>query len=109
MKPQIIRHGEVLFVPSVLPKGIKLVKEVKKEIVAHSETGHHHVLTAERPFKVYTMKGDTYIELPELATLLHEKSGKDVHAPHKIAPAVYKIVIKKSYDYFSKKLTRVRD
>lgn len=40
MKPQIIRHGEVILKPSKLPKGAKLNKEDKKVIVAHSETGH---------------------------------------------------------------------
>lgn len=42
----IIRHGEVLLKPiDSLPEGAILEKTVKKEIVAHSETGHHHVRT----------------------------------------------------------------
>lgn len=105
----IIRHGEVLLVPSKLPKGAELMKTTKKEIVAHSETGHHHVLTATKPFKVYTWKGGTYIEVPEMAELFHEKSGQDVHTSHKVAPMVYKISIKKQFDYFAGKLAAVRD
>lgn len=109
-KAQIVRHGEVILKPTSLPVDAKLVEESKKYIVAHSETGHHHVLETDlSKFKVYSWNGDTYIEVPNIATLLHEKSGKDVHTSHKIVPAVYKVIIKKSYDYFQKKLTQVRD
>src|SRR3990167_6341066 len=103
MKPQIIRHGEVILKPiSELPRGVKLVKESKKYIVAHSETGHHHVLTTDlSAFKVYSWNGETYLEVKELSELLHEKTGHEVHTPHKIVPAIYKIQIKKSYDYFA--------
>ena len=110
MKTNIIRHGEVLLKQiKEIPKEAKLEKETKEYIVAHSETGHHHLLEAQKEFKVYTWKGDTYLEVPEMAELLHEKTGKDTHAPHKIIPAFYKVVIKKSYDYFLKAMTRVRD
>lgn len=107
----IVRHGEVILKQVLnIPEGATLVKEAKKEIVAHSETGHHHVLESDlSKFKIYTWNGETYIELPEVATLLHEKTGKDVHTPHKIMPAMYKIVIKKQFDYFTKKMSKVRD
>ena len=111
MKTQIVRHGEVILKGvGSLPKRAELVEETNKYVVAHSETGHHHVLEMDlSKFKVYTWEGDTYLELPEVATLLHEKTGKDVHAPHKIQPSVYKIVIKKQFDYFAGKLQSVRD
>lgn len=110
LKPQIVRHGEVLLKPvASLPVEAVLSKETKSHIVAHSETGHHHVLEATRDFKIYTLMGDTYLEIPSVATLRHEKTGKDVHTPHKIAPAVYKIVVKKEFDYFAGALRAVRD
>lgn len=109
MKAQIVRHGEVLLKPSTLPKEAKLVEETKKKIVAHSETGHHHVLESLDTYKVYEWNGETYLELGSVGTLFHEKTGNDVHTPHKIAPAVYKIVIKRAYDYFQKRLMNVRD
>lgn len=110
MKAQIVRHGELVMKPvDSLPKGAKLEKEVKNFIVAHSETGHHHVLESLKEFKVYSWNGETYIEVPEMATLFHEKTGKDVHTPHKIVPNIYKINIKKSFNYFSRALERVRD
>ena len=114
MKTQIVRHGEVLLVPTSLPKGAKLEKETNKYIVAHSETGHHHVLATKEEtdlskFKVYSLSGETYLEVPEISELLHEKTGKEAHAPHKIVPGFYKVVIKKAFNYFSKAMEKVRD
>lgn len=109
MKPQIIRHGEVILTPTTLPTEAVLQKATKKEIVAHSETGHHHVLEAKQDFEIYTLMGDTYIKIPSVAELWHQKTGKDVHTPHKVAPAVYKVVIKKEFDYFAGIIRKVRD
>lgn len=109
MKTQIIRHGEVILKPSELPKEAVLTETSKKYIVAHSETGHHHVLEAKTDFKIFTFNGERFIEIPTTAELWHQKTGKDVHTPHKVAPSVYKIVIKKEFDYFSKSLRKVRD
>ena|SRR3990167_207765 len=111
MKPQIVRHGEVLLYPvQELPKEVKLEKIIKRHIVAHSETGHHHTLVADKvDFKVFSWNGETYLEVPEMSELLHEKNGKDVHTPHKIVPAFHKVIIKKSFNYFSRALEKVRD
>lgn len=110
MKTQIYRHGELIMKPvEVLPNDAVLSTITKKHIVAHSETGHHHVLEATQDFKIYTLMGDTYIEIPTYAELKHEKTGKDVHKTHKIAPAVYKIILKKEFDYFKGVLRAVRD
>ena len=112
MKPQIIRHGEVILKPILeIPKEAKLVEEASEYIIAHSETGHHHILKTLdlSKFKVYTWNGETYLEVPEIAELLHAKTGKEAHAPHKILPSVYKVVIKKSFNYFKGALERVRD
>lgn len=104
------RHGEVLMKPiKGLPKDAKLEKVAKNFIVAHSETGHHHVLEAIKPFKVFTWKNDTYLEVPEIAKLFHQKTGKDVHTPHKITPGIYRVIIKKHFDYFKGILDKVRD
>lgn len=106
----VVRHGEVILQEvNCIPKEAQLEKEVKKEIVAHSETGHHHILEAVKPFKIFTWKDEKYVEVPELAELWHQKTGKDVHTPHKITPGFYKINIKKAYNYFSKAMEKVRD
>lgn len=110
MKTQIVRHGEVLLKPvAELPRGVKLEKETNNYIVAHSETGHHHVLESMEKFKVYSWNGEVYLEVPAMSELLHEKTGKETHAPHKIVPAFYKVVIKKHFDYFKGALQKVRD
>lgn len=107
--PQIVRHGEVLLKPTTLPQDAVLKETVKSSIVAHSETGHHHVLEATKPFEIYTWNGETFINLFEEGRLIHRKTGKDIHKTHKIVPAVYKVVIKKEFNYFEGLMQRVRD
>lgn len=110
--PNIIRHGEVILKPiSSIPKGAELKSEAKKHIVAHSETGHHHVLEAKdmSKIKVYSWNGETYLEVPGMSELWHQKSGSDIHTPHAIMPSAYKVVIKKEFDYFAGAMRQVRD
>jgi hypothetical protein len=110
MKPQIIRHGEVILKPiSEIPKEAKLEKETKSHIVAHSETGHHHVLESVDNYKIYSWNGKTYINLGTVGDLTHHKTGQDVHAPHKILPSAYEIVIKQEFDYYEGVMRDVRD
>ena len=59
--------------------------------------------------KVYTWNGETYLEVPEIAKLWHQKTGNDVHTEHTIAPSAYKVVIKKEFDYFAGIMRQVRD
>lgn len=109
--PQIVRHGEVLLVPiSEIPQEAKLVKTAKEHMVAHSETGHHHVLELTVPaLRVYELDNETYLDVGDVGQLVHKKTGKDVHLPHEIAPTKYKVVIKQAFDYFKKAMARVRD
>ena len=113
MNTQIVRHGEAILKPCELPKEAILKEELDRVVVAHSETGHHHVLVKDKidlsKYKVYTHNGDTYVEVPSLSKLIHEKTGSDVHKTHTIAPSVYKIIIKNEFDYFSGAIRRVRD
>lgn len=115
MKTQIVRHGEVILKSvDALPKEAKFVEEKSKIIVAHSETGHHHILEVKdkvdmSKIKVYSWNGEMYLEVPQIAELWHQKTGNDVHTPHKISPATYRVVIKKEFDYFAKKIRQVRD
>jgi len=110
MKPQIIRHGEVILRPIIsLPKEVKFEKKAKSHIVAHSETGHHHVLDSVKNIKVYSWNGRTYLEVPEIGKLWHQKTGTDVHKEHKVMPSLYEVIIKKSFNYFSRAMERVRD
>lgn len=112
MKTEIVRHGEVILKPiKELPQDIKKVITTNDYVVAHSETGHHHVLTAEKDINIYSSidGGKTFIEIPAIGKLWHKKSGKDIHKTHSIAPGVYEVIIKKEFNYFSGLLQRVRD
>lgn len=115
MESKLVRHGEVILKAiTQLPKEAKLVEETNRVVVAHSETGHHHLLEVKdkvdmSKIKVYSWNGDTYLEVPQIAELWHQKTGKDVHTPHKITPSIYKVIIKKHFDYFKGALERVRD
>lgn len=105
----IIRHGEVVLKPvDTIPEG-SVPKKTESEIVAHSETGHHHVLEAPVEFTVWTKDSDTYIEIPNEGKLVHMKTGNDVHTPHVVAPGRYQVIKKREYDYFQRKLREVRD
>lgn len=111
MTQQIVRHGEVLLVPiETFPKKIKLVKTTKNHMIAHSETGHHHVLELSKlALRVYELDNETYLDVGDVGQLVHKKSGVDAHKTHTIVPGKYKVVIKKAFDYFKGALTRVRD
>jgi hypothetical protein len=114
-KAKNVRHGElILKAVDKVPSGAVLKEETSSKIVAWSETHHHHILSVKdkvdmSKIKVYAHNGDTYVEVPAIAELWHQKSGKDVHKKHTIAPAVYKIVIKKEFDYYKGAIRVVRD
>lgn len=105
-----VRHGEVSLLPlDSLPKGAKLIEEVKSFIAGHSESGHNHVLTATSPFKVFEFEGKTYLDIPLEAKLTHQKTGTETHGVAILQPGLYERVIKKSWSYAEKMLKRVQD
>ena len=105
------RHGECILKPiQDLPKEAKLVNTTKDHIVGHSETGHHHVLELKTAaLKVYELDGKTYLDVGTQGKLVHKKSGTNIHKTQQIEPGKYEVIIKHSFDYFKKALTRVRD
>ena len=113
MKQETVRHGEVILKPvSALPEDAVLKESTNESIIAHSETGHHHVLKthAKDTVKIYTtIDGETFVEVGDIAQLLHKKTGKDVHKTHIVNPGAYKIILKKEFDYFAGILKQVRD
>ena len=107
-----IRHGEVILVPiDSLPENAVLECEQNDVVVAHSETGHHHVLTTKdmSKIKVFSHNGEKYVEVPSIAELWHQKTGNEVHKTHTVKPSIYKINLKKEFDYFAGVLREVRD
>lgn len=107
---QIIQHGEVMLIP--LQKGEKVpngTKSAHKEyIVAHSETGHHHVLKAKDNFEVVMDKLEMYLVLNREANLVHEKTI-DVHPTKTVQPGKYRVIFKTEYSPASEIVARVHD
>jgi hypothetical protein len=100
----IHRHGEVVLIPCELPVNATLKSKGAKLIVGHSESGHHHALTATKDIEVYEAvpvfdEREVYLAITTPPTLTHMKTGLEVHAPQTIEPGTYKRVIKKAYSY----------
>ncbi len=98
-----IRHGEVILMPTEAKVS---GKKVKKFIVAHSETGHHHVIEAEAPFTVDEKR--MLIELFDDAAIVHKK-GFDAHKTLPLKPAVYERYEATEYSPFDQITRRVQD
>jgi len=130
---QALRHGEVVVIPiDALPEGIELEYEGKNHPIGHSETGHHHVLTADAmvfnpvsavsnstayQFLCKKIWGDDSTLWPEELVPFKAKSGGqivhqksfDVHAPIDVLKGLYVKYTKRRFNYFSKMMEKVVD
>lgn len=100
-----IRHGEAMLVP--------ITNEVKGSqhnmfIIAHSETGHHHVLESKVPFTVSEQDKQFLIELFEPAKLVHKKTV-DKHKTLTVPAGKYRVITKTEYDPWDKIIREVHD
>ncbi len=82
-----------------LPDGlVPIPAENGRVIVGHSETGHHHVMTAERttmyrlPEEIY----DLFLVVNEPDTLEHLRSF-DTHKPVEFTPGIYRVRRQREY------------
>ncbi len=101
-----IQHGDVLLKKvEKLPKGVKeIAREGNALVIAKGEsTGHHHMIT-DSPAKLWELKGELYLEVTELVTIMHEE-----HKALPIPPGIYEIGRVKEYDYFAEMEKRVVD
>lgn len=96
-------QGEIGFIrlpdDTVVPANAIEVKPVNgRVIVGHSETGHHHVMTAERT-KLYQLP-DSILEclmvVDQPDTLEHLRDF-DTHEPTKFEPGTYKVRYLREY------------
>lgn len=74
-------QGDVLFLRlDALPEGARLEPAAEEYIVAHSETGHHHVLRSPGA-RLYATDDPTisYVELRARGVVTHQRSY-DTHA-----------------------------
>lgn len=87
-----------------LPSGVKLVVPTDgQHIVAHSETGHNHVIAARPNVELYTT-GDpmiSYLQVIEATdateTLLEHLRSYDTHETIKISPGIYEVRRQREY------------
>lgn len=104
----IYQHGEIILFPvKDIPQG---AEPQKSAILAHSETGHHHVLEATTTFGFLaeTETTDLHVQLSEPANLVHKKLV-DFHRTLTIEPDVYKEYKKYEYNPWTAVLQQVRD
>lgn len=93
-------QGDVLFLKiDGLPKGVQMVNpENGKVIVAHSETGHHHVMDAKTttmyrlPEEIY----EAFLVVKAPTDLSHER-GFDTHESIRFEPGTYRVRRQREY------------
>ena len=101
-----IEHGEVWLHPiAKMPKG--KVQTVNMVMVAHSETGHHHVLEGT-DIQIIEDNKELFIRLFKPAKLVHKKDT-DFHQTLTVEPGVYEVHKKTEYNPFEKVLQDVMD
>jgi hypothetical protein len=111
IRKRMIRHGEMLLIPvEELSENVEQIFEGKSFIVAHSETGHHHVavgdVTVFRP--VGADSTDIYLRANKESAIEHRKTF-DKHETKTIHPGIYICRAKTEYDPFRKLIQQVRD
>jgi hypothetical protein len=102
-----VTHGEIVLLPvDKMPKG--KVTHLKKQILAHSETGHHHILEADTAFDYLEEDTLRAVFVKDLAKLWHNKTV-DIHETRIIAPGAYEVKEKTEYNPFTKVIEKVFD
>ena len=93
---KIAAQGDVMFLridDKNMPDDVKKIEPVEgKVIVAHSETGHHHVMEAERAdlFESTSESLQGFLLVHKQATLEHQRSYH-THEPIQFEPGLYQI------------------
>jgi hypothetical protein len=85
------RQGDVRLVSiEKLPDGLK----EKDAVVAHSETGHHHVI--EKGIVYTDVNGMQYVQVEKEAILVHQKT-QEAHEQIQIPKGIYKIMHQREF------------
>ena len=97
-----------------IPAGARpLARDHGQFVIGHSETGHHHVLEAER---VEVFEADTAPEGMRVLYALLETPGElrhlrefDTHAPQAFAPGAYMFRTDREFDHYAELARRSAD
>lgn len=109
VKRTAIQHGEAMLFPvEDAPKAD--TKEVTSTIIAHSKTGHHHVVESSVSFEVQgdIDTEDLYLRLFEPAKLVHKKTTQK-HKTLDIPAGLWKVIHKTEYNPFLGLVRKVKD
>lgn len=125
-----IRHGEMMLVPITEIDGLETIEESKRIILAHSETGHHHVAVGDvvkykaiakgHPLYEQIVASLNYSDGDNVPTefqpfrakstsVLEHLKSHDKHETKTILPGLYIVPSKTEYDPFAKIIQAVRD
>lgn len=102
----IKRHGDlILRAVASIPSDAKAFSKGKLNKLALGETtGHSHKLMTTVDVEVFESNGEKYFKLPSEATLEHEE-----HNTITLEPIVWKVSIKREFDYVGESIRTVRD
>lgn len=100
------RQGDILIKQiDKLPENLKIVNKENQFVLAEGEqTGHKHLLVADKLEVLQDEKGRYYFQLKDNATITHEE-----HKTITILPGIYKVGNEQEYDYFLKEVVKVQD
>lgn len=103
-----LRHGEVLLKPvTSIPKG-GTRKEGKEYIIAHSETGHNHVLEGTAFDVTEFDDGQIFVNVKNDTALVHRKTH-DRHRTLTIPPSILERYHMVEYSPASEAIRVVKD
>lgn len=99
-------QGELVIIPvSSIPAEAKLQTD-KQRIVAHSETGHHHVMDVPAETKYYTLSDMVdFVETREPVQIRHLR-GWDTHETVELPSGTYKIIRTREWTSEGERLAR---
>lgn len=83
-----------------LPENIKPVVETNGQyIIAHSETGHHHVVKAADYVELYVDEGNPFIGylVTEDVVFIEHLRSFDTHETLRVEPGIYRINRQREY------------
>lgn len=98
---QPVRQGDIMFVPvDVIPDGVTKVAPESdgRHILAHSETGHHHVMEAARVDR-YEVPDDLmvfFIDVKAAADLVHLRDH-DTHETIRMGEGAWRVHRQREY------------
>jgi len=101
---KIAAQGDFLIIKiDELPEKIEQVDLGDKVVIAHSETGHNHVMERPAGVDVFVPSGETYedtfnvfLNVKEPSPIVHERSY-DTHEALMVRPGLYKIARQREY------------